>query len=61
MLYEVITLANRYKKEGKSVILGAGDTFRAAAIEQLSRWAAKLDIPIVATRQGHDPSRNNFV
>jgi len=49
-------LANRYKEAGKSVILGAGDTFRAAAIEQLSRWATKLDIPIVATQQGHDPS-----
>jgi len=49
-------LAYRYKKEGKQVILGAGDTFRAAAIEQLTRWAAKLDIPIVATKQGHDPS-----
>ncbi|MFT7823129.1 MAG: signal recognition particle-docking protein FtsY [Sulfurimonas sp.] len=49
-------LAYRYKKEGKSVILGAGDTFRAAAIEQLSQWAAKLDLPIVATKQEHDPS-----
>ena len=49
-------LAYRYEQEGKKVILGAGDTFRAAAIEQLSRWAAKLDIPIVATKQGHDPS-----
>jgi fused signal recognition particle receptor len=49
-------LAYRYKKEGKKIMLGAGDTFRAAAIEQLSRWAAKLDIPIVATQQGHDPS-----
>jgi len=49
-------LAYRYKEQGKSVILGAGDTFRAAAIEQLSRWAVKLDIPIVATQQGHDPS-----
>ncbi len=49
-------LAYRYKQEGKGVILGAGDTFRAAAIEQLTRWADKLDIPIVATRQGHDPS-----
>lgn len=49
-------LANRYKKEGKSVILGAGDTFRAAAIEQLSRWAARLELPIIATKQGHDPS-----
>jgi fused signal recognition particle receptor len=45
-----------YEKEGHSVILGAGDTFRAAAVEQLSRWAQKLDLPIVATRQGHDPS-----
>ena len=49
-------LAYRYQQEGKKVILGAGDTFRAAAIEQLSRWAAKLDIPIIATQQGHDPS-----
>lgn len=49
-------LANRYQEEGKKVILGAGDTFRAAAIEQLSRWALKLDIPIVSTKQGHDPS-----
>ncbi len=52
----IAKLANRYKKEGKKVILGAGDTFRAAAIEQLSRWAKKLDMPIVATQQGHDPS-----
>ena len=49
-------LAYRYKNEGKGVILGAGDTFRAAAIEQLTRWADRLEIPIVATRQGHDPS-----
>ncbi|SFV51943.1 Signal recognition particle receptor protein FtsY (=alpha subunit) (TC 3.A.5.1.1) [hydrothermal vent metagenome] len=49
-------LAYRYKSEGNSVILGAGDTFRAAAIEQLTRWADKLDIPIVSTQQGHDPS-----
>ncbi len=49
-------LAYRYKQEGKRVILGAGDTFRAAAIEQLSLWAKRLDIPIVATKQGHDPS-----
>ncbi len=49
-------LAYRYKQEGKKVMLGAGDTFRAAAIEQLSRWAEKLEIPIIATQQGHDPS-----
>ncbi len=52
----IAKLAYRYKQEGKRVMLGAGDTFRAAAIEQLSRWAEKLDIPIVSTRQGHDPS-----
>jgi len=49
-------LAYKYKSEGKKVILGAGDTFRAAAIEQLTRWAHKLEIPIVSTQQGHDPS-----
>ncbi|HUH42840.1 MAG: signal recognition particle-docking protein FtsY [Sulfurimonas sp.] len=49
-------LALRYKNEGKKVMLGAGDTFRAAAIEQLSLWAKKLDIPIVASKQGHDSS-----
>lgn len=49
-------LAQRYKNEGKKVILGAGDTFRAAAIEQLSLWAKRLEIPIIASQQGHDPS-----
>lgn len=49
-------LALRYKNEGKKVLLGAGDTFRAAAIEQLSLWAKKLDIPIIASKQGHDSS-----
>jgi len=52
----IAKLAYRYQQEGKSVILGAGDTFRAAAIEQLIRWADKLEIPIISTRQGHDPS-----
>lgn len=49
-------LAKRYKDEGKKVILGAGDTFRAAAIEQLTLWSKKLDIPIVSSKQGHDSS-----
>lgn len=49
-------LANHYKKRGEKVVLGAADTFRAAAIEQLTRWAKKLDVPIVSTQQGHDPS-----
>ena len=52
----IAKLANMYKKAGKSVVVGAGDTFRAAAIEQLSTWADKLDIPIIKTKQGHDPS-----
>ncbi len=52
----IAKLANLYKKEGKRVILGASDTFRAAAVEQLRRWAKILSIPIVATKQGHDPS-----
>lgn len=52
----IAKLAYKYKQNGKSVILGAADTFRAAAIEQLSRWAQKLGVPIVATKQGHDPS-----
>jgi fused signal recognition particle receptor len=52
----IAKLAYKYKQDGKKVILGAGDTFRAAAIEQLSRWAVKLDIPIISTQQGHDPS-----
>ncbi|ABB44121.1 signal recognition particle-docking protein FtsY [Sulfurimonas denitrificans DSM 1251] len=49
-------LALKYKNDGKKIMLGAGDTFRAAAIEQLSLWAKKLNIPIVASKQGHDSS-----
>lgn len=49
-------LARMYNKNGKSVMLGAGDTFRAAAIEQLTLWANRLDIPIVSSKQGGDPS-----
>jgi fused signal recognition particle receptor len=53
-------LAARYKNEGKKVMLGAGDTFRAAAIEQLTLWSKRLDIPIVASKQGHDSSAVAF-
>ena len=52
----IAKLATLYKKQGNSVILGAGDTFRAAAIEQLKLWAQRLTIPIIHTQQGHDPS-----
>jgi fused signal recognition particle receptor len=52
----IAKMAYMYKNQGKKVILGAGDTFRAAAIEQLTLWAKKLDIPIIASKQGHDSS-----
>ena len=52
----IAKLAYKYKQDGKKVILGAGDTFRAAAIEQLTLWANRLDIPIVSSKQGHDSS-----
>ena len=52
----IAKLAHKFKSEGKSVILGAADTFRAAAIEQLTKWAEILDVPIVKTKQGHDPA-----
>lgn len=52
----IAKLANLSKKTNRSVMLGAGDTFRAAAIEQLSTWAQKLNVPIVKTQQGHDAS-----
>lgn len=49
-------LAYNLKKEGKSVILAAADTFRAAAIEQLGEWADKADVEMVAHNEGADPS-----
>ena len=52
----IAKLAQHHLNNGERVILGAGDTFRAAAIEQLTRWADKLDVPIISSRQGHDPS-----
>lgn len=52
----IAKLINYHKNRGEKVIVGAGDTFRAAAIEQLTRWTKKLDVPIVSTQQGHDPS-----
>jgi len=49
-------LAYNFKEAGKSVILGAADTFRAAAIEQLEIWASRVDVPIVKQRMGADPA-----
>ena len=49
-------LAARYKAEGKKVILAAADTFRAAAIEQLTVWAQRADVDIVNHAEGSDPA-----
>jgi len=49
-------LANLYKKAGKSVILGAADTFRAAAVSQLTIWSERADVPIIQQGQGADPA-----
>ena len=49
-------LANNYKKIGKKVIVGAADTFRAAANEQLEIWAKRADVDIIQSTQGTDPS-----
>ena len=49
-------MALRYKNEGKKVILGAADTFRAAAIEQLEEWANRAGVEIVKHREGADPA-----
>ena len=52
----IAKLAYRYKAAGKSVILGAADTFRAAAVEQLMLWAERVDVPIVQQGMGADPA-----
>ncbi|MBQ9987519.1 MAG: signal recognition particle-docking protein FtsY [Erysipelotrichales bacterium] len=49
-------LANNFKKEGKSLVLGAADTFRAGAMEQLQMWADRLEVPCVKGRENGDPS-----
>lgn len=48
-------LASQYKKAGKTVMLAAADTFRAAAIDQLKEWANRADVPIVAQAENSDP------
>ena len=49
-------IANRLKKEGKSVVIAAADTFRAAAVEQLEIWANRANCEIVKKEEGHDPA-----
>jgi fused signal recognition particle receptor len=49
-------LANRFKEQGLSVMLAAGDTFRAAAVEQLQAWGERNDVPVVSQQPGADPA-----
>ncbi|HHU46722.1 MAG TPA: signal recognition particle-docking protein FtsY [Bacteroidales bacterium] len=49
-------LAYQYKKKGYSVLLGAADTFRAAAIDQLKIWSERADVPIIVQEMGSDPA-----
>ena len=49
-------IAHWYKKDGKSVVLAAGDTFRAAAIDQLEIWAQRCECPIIKHQPGSDPA-----
>jgi fused signal recognition particle receptor len=51
----IAKLATRWKNEGKTVILGAADTFRAAAIEQLQTWADRVGVPMIKHKAGSDP------
>ena len=53
-------LAHQFKKQGYKVVLGAGDTFRAAAIDQLQVWADRVDVPIVKQAMGSDPASVAF-
>ncbi len=53
-------LANQFKLAGKSVVLGAADTFRAAAVDQLKIWGERVGVPVVAQAMGSDPASVAF-
>jgi fused signal recognition particle receptor len=53
-------LANQYAKAGKKVYLGAADTFRAAAVEQLVIWGERVGVPVIKQQQGSDPASVAF-
>ncbi len=56
----IAKLANMFKQEGKKVMLGAADTFRAAAIDQLQYWGDKVGVPVVKQQMGSDPASVAF-
>jgi fused signal recognition particle receptor len=51
----IAKIANKLKRDKRHVIIAAGDTFRAAAIEQLQRWGERIDVPVIANETGTDP------
>jgi fused signal recognition particle receptor len=53
-------LAAQYKKKGKQVVLGAGDTFRAAAVDQLKLWGQRVGVPVISKGMNTDPSAVAF-
>jgi len=52
----IAKIANRLNNNGRKVMLAAGDTFRAAAIEQLQTWGERIGVPVIANKPGSDPS-----
>ncbi len=56
----IAKLAHQFKKSGKKVVLGAADTFRAAAVDQLIIWAERVGVPIVQQGMGADPASVAF-
>ncbi|MGB7339862.1 MAG: signal recognition particle-docking protein FtsY [Phototrophicaceae bacterium] len=56
----IAKLAYHLKKSGRKVMLAAGDTFRAAAIEQLQRWGERVGVPVIANQPGSDPGAVAF-
>lgn len=53
-------LANQFKQAGKSVVIGASDTFRAAAVDQIKIWGERVDVPVVSQGMGADPASVAF-
>src|SRR3712207_2151407 len=53
-------LAHQFKRAGKSVYLGAADTFRAAAVEQISIWGERVGVPVIKQQMGADPASVAF-
>lgn len=56
----VAKLASHYKSSGKSVLMAAGDTFRAAAVDQLKTWGERMDVPVISGQVNGDPASIAF-